>query len=112
MITKKDYLNALQIVKDYKLQLEAELNDINSILEDNLDLKLSCCNFSDRAKFYLIERLKTKVDVNINQYSLHEYTLRDFISVRKKELIRMRNCGVKTVKEISDFFLSINIKII
>ena len=112
MITKKDYLNALQIVKAYKLQLEAELSDINSVLEDILDLKLSDCNLSNRAKFFLIKWLETKVDVNINQHNLREYTLRYFITVRKRELFMLRNCGAKTVKEILDFFLSINIKII
>lgn len=97
MITKKEYLKALEVVKQYKSQCIDDLKEIEKVLlPDELKEKLLLdCNLSVRAcnalSFALKKYLKKNIALTkvIELQNLYEY-----------ELVRCRNFGVTSLIEI------------
>lgn len=116
MITKEEFLKALEIVNEYKAQLTKEFNELINELEKNNCSKLNLtkntlihnAGLSVRAINVLkgnSQYIRVVKDLVWN-HNETEVTIGHFEeNLTKYQLYKFRNSGKKTVDEIVDVFL-------
>ena len=106
MITREEYLKAVQLIQDYKVQINSEIDGLNLIHQEDL--------VSDHLKSSIVNGLicysqgGTNFKLNINK----ETRVKDFkINVPLKEIRRIRGLGNRGIEELIEFCTKINIKL-
>lgn len=106
MITREEYLKAVQLIKDYRIQINSEIDGLNLIHQEDL--------ISDHLNRNILEALisysqgRTNFKLNINT----ETKVKDFvINVPLKEIRRIKGIGARGVEELIEFCTKINIKL-
>lgn len=89
-ITHEKYLEALAVVKQYRIQCAASVREIDEIYIDPNTL-INKAGFSARA----INILKSDFDLIPNEHSI-----KDIDKISFMDLLKARNCGIKTRMEI------------
>ena len=105
MITREEYLKAVQLIQDYRIQINSEIDGLNLIHEEDL--------VSDHLNRNVLEALicysecETNFKLNINRNT----KVKDFkINVQLKEIRRIRGLGNIRIEELIEFSTKINIK--
>tara|TARA_R110002167_G_scaffold47387_2_gene140371 strand:+ start:575 stop:952 length:378 start_codon:yes stop_codon:yes gene_type:complete len=106
MITREEYLKAVQLIQDYRIQINSEIDGLNLIHQEDL--------VSDHLNRKILHALiyyaqgNTKFKLNINK----EIKVKDFkLNVPLKEIRRIRGIGNRGMEELIEFCTKINIKI-
>ena len=106
MITREEYLKAVQLIQDYRVQINSEIDGLNLIHQEDL--------VSDHLNRKILHALiyyaqgNTKFKLNINK----EIKVKDFkLNVPLKEIRRIRGIGNRGMEELIEFCTKINIKI-
>jgi DNA-directed RNA polymerase alpha subunit len=115
MITKEEFLKALDIVNKYKEQLSNEYEEMNNKLKDNdfalksftKETLLSETNISVRAKNAIKSSFMRNEETKHLQWDYHcNAKIGDLENLSKTELMQHRNIGKKTIKEIESLICS------
>lgn len=112
MITKEEFLKAVEIVNEYKAQVTKEFNEMSDKLKENKcssfvvtkDTSIYDTGLSVRA----INRLKANYDTikGLENLDNQNITIGCFENkLTKQHLYNFRNTGKKTIDEIIDVFL-------
>jgi len=118
MITKEEFLNALDLVNRYKIQMETEIKFVEKQIQDNRlnnvgitkDTLIPDINMSVRTLNILrfgvayIPRFS-----HLKQGSRFEFDIKisELESLTKTEILGLRNSGKKTLEEIQNIFLQV-----
>ena len=106
MITREEYLNAIQLIYDYRDQFCKEVDDLKLInpedyVHDHLDMSIinNLCIYSGCDNEY--------------GFNLTRHTkVKDFkIDVPLKEIRRIRGIGNRSIEQLIEFCTKINIKL-
>lgn len=117
MVTKNEYLKALQVISKYKQQIFSEqqetiksLNAIGLPVDDiNINTLLNSVNISVRCLNALKVYVSDKLPHLKYNYNYCNVRIGDLEGIRKIDLIKSRNLGKKSVKEIEDLLFSVGI---
>ena len=112
MITKEEFLKALEIVNEYKAQVINEFNEIAEELDKNKfndliltkDTLIRHSGLSLRAKngiFRNVETIKALKDVDSWKLTIGHFEN----NLTRRDLFKFRNIGKKTIEEIISVFL-------
>lgn len=90
MITKKQYQDALKIVKEYRDQLAAELAEADKVLNPNQTKLIT--------EYPMSARLRNAIIFGVKGAS--EMTLQEFVdTITRERFVRLRNLGEKSIVE-------------
>ena len=107
MITREEYLKAVKLINDYRVQINSEIDGLNLIHQEDLitdHLKMSIVN----ALMFYSQSAYNDYDLNINR----ETRVKDFkINMPLKQIRRINRIGNRGVEELIEFCTKINIKI-
>lgn len=101
MITEKEYLEAVKVVKHYELQTMMTAMNIRGSIKDALFTKLKHFNLSVRTLNVLSMHMSDPEEQTI--ISVHEYI------GNKKDFRKYRNAGKKVEAELNTMFNTIGI---
>lgn len=101
MITREEYLKALELIYNYKEQVYNDVNDQINVL--------NVINPNDRVHehisvkvFNILKAIDCDVDVKVKDFKV-DFTI--------KEIKQCRGMGKKTLKELTDFCNKIDVKL-
>lgn len=118
MIQREEYLKALEIIKAYRRQCSGDLDEIKEVfnanfLDDSLDnildgyseqelqdMPIEDMYLSVRA-FHILKLYRTKIFTREVDYN--NLKVSDLKYLSESELMKCRNCGIKTLNEIKYF---------
>jgi len=102
MITREEYLKALQLIYDYKEQ-------VNNDVQNQIDV-LNLINPNDYVKHHISTRLF--YCLLAGEIVVRETKIKDFeFNLSKQQLMQFRNLGKKSYNEFLEFCDKINIKL-
>ena len=120
MITKEEFLKALNIINDYKKQVSEEFEYVKKQIENKnfsmmviteesflIDINLSVRSLN------VLHSLSYKSDkfkhLNIPLQRRSPYKIKDFLTLKKSDLYMCQNTGQKTIEEIEKCFFQAGI---
>lgn len=105
MISYKQFLIALKTVNEYRAQEQARMNRINAAIDSswkhanvNYNKKIYDSNLSVR----LLNILK-QADDELGIKITHQTPISELSKISFSKFSKLRNCGLKTRKELQDF---------
>jgi DNA-directed RNA polymerase alpha subunit len=121
MVTEKQYLKALAIVKAYQKQINEQVDNVAPKTEMQ-DWKIEDLDISVRAFNVIVGAIRDVARKERDQQGVLDYlevarnkqgsTLKevaDYITIR--DLRNVRNCGIKTMEEIKNVFAKCGLKL-
>jgi len=96
-ITKKQYLEAVHVIELYREQLKEELKEVEEIIQPEIETKV----------IYTEETYLEETDISMRLLRCTRYALnkkqpqfKDLKNLRESKVLRWRNIGYKSVKEL------------
>lgn len=121
MITQDEFLKALDIVNNYKIQVSRQFEEMNIKLKDNKFILLNISKDTLVSELKLsvrvINALKSyiyKIDKDLN-FGSHwssekcNVKLNHFKNMKLIDLMKMNNIGKKSITEIKELFIQVGI---
>ena len=107
MITREEYLKAVQLIQDYRVQINSEIDGLNLIHQEDL--------ISDHLNMYVVNSLTRFSQSAYNNYGLNinrETKVKDFkINMPLKQIRRIGGLGGRGMEQLIEFCTKINIKL-
>ena len=107
MITREEYLKAVQLIQDYRIQINSEIDGLNLIHQEDL--------ISDHLNMYVVNSLTRFSQSAYNNYGLNinrETKVKDFkINMPLKQIRRIGGLGGRGMEQLIEFCTKINIKL-
>jgi len=121
MITQDEFLKALDIVNNYKIQVSRQFEEMNIKLKDNkfilLNISKDTLVSELKLSFRVINALRSyiyKIDKDLN-FGSHwssekcNVKLNHFKNMKLIDLMKMNNIGKKSITEIKELFIQVGI---
>lgn len=103
MVTKEQYLEAVEIIKQYREQLIQELREVESlnetILSDIPNVKVIYTEDTKLSDVVMSTNLSNRIRYGL-QVQLDELTIGSLKELSERKVLRWRNTGKKTVEEL------------
>ena len=115
--TRKEFLQALETVEEYRSHVTHEALQVKQDLikynYDNIKLELDTNIYDCGLNTRVLNSIFAACEVKRNFYSVNKETIkiRDFVDLKITEVIKLRNVGKKTVREVEEFFLKVGVDI-
>ena len=107
MITREEYLKAVQLIQDYRIQINSEIDGLNLIHQEDL--------ISDHLNMYVVNSLTRFSQSAYNNYGLNidrQTKVKDFkINMPLKQIRRIGGLGGRGMEQLIEFCTKINIKL-
>lgn len=106
MITNEEYQNALQLIKKYRKQCSNVIEEIDDVFDEKYEIRNTLISNFD---FVLSVRTLNTLfngNFNLNQF---DSVVKDLAKISKKQLLRCRNFGKKSLDEIEQLCNEANI---
>lgn len=105
MITKEEYLKAVDIVKNYRNQILEELREVKEINESILSeipkVKIIYSEDTKLSHVSMSTKLMNRIRYGLRTH-LSELTFNDLKDLNEYEVLRWRNTGKKTLEELKN----------
>ena len=108
MVSYEEYCNAVQVIKQYKLQLETDLykvtkevNDIEKFTSLNSETKIGEVDCSVRLWGKMRDYFYHELGVGHGQMN-HEIRVSDLSKISLSKFSKMRQAGKATIKELQE----------
>lgn len=122
MITKEEFLKALEIVNNYKIQVSEQFEEMKKDLDKKSFSHLSITKDTSINDSDLSVRALNALKVNSDKldclkglswnWNKCEVTIGHFEGLKKSDLYRFRNIGKKTIDEIERMFFEAGIVLV
>ena len=107
MITREEYLKAVQLIQDYRVQINSEIDGLNLIHQEDL--------ISEHLNMYVVNSLTRFSQSAYNNYGLNidrQTKVKDFkINMPLKQIRRIGGLGGRGMEQLIEFCTKINIKL-
>jgi len=107
MITREEYLKAVQLIQDYRIQINSEIDGLNLIHQEDL--------ISEHLNMYVVNSLTRFSQSAYNNYGLNidrQTKVKDFkINMPLKQIRRIGGLGGRGMEQLIEFCTKINIKL-
>ena len=106
MITETEYLNALNVVRNYKIQIENQVNEVECLISKKIDLS----HYIPRIGLNNLSAYFNEVhETSFNESDLERIDLELIKKINFKKLKKYPNIGAKTItglKEVLSYTVS------
>jgi len=110
MITEKQFLDALDIVKKYQKQIDLLVNKVEK--QNNLPLELFLYNYKIGKYDFKISRRLYLLLCQLNVFKhIHNYTLINMQDFKRENFLKVKGVGHGTWCELNEILEKLNIKL-